>query len=105
MSINRGSRRSYKSIIRALDARAQRRAYNAGMQCNIDANGKKVRFIGGSITTLIGLVLLGLALGKVIEGGWVWPVVVITLLSGAFQIFEARAGWCVVRAMGFKTPV
>ena len=24
---------------------------------------------------------------------------------GAFAVFEARAGWCVVRAMGFKTPM
>ena len=75
------------------------------MQCNIDANGKKVRFIGGTISTLIGLVLVGLALGKIIEGVWVWPLAIAVLVSGGFQIFEARAGWCVIRAMGFKTRV
>ena len=26
-------------------------------------------------------------------------------VAGVFGIFEARAGWCVVRAMGFKTPI
>ena len=25
--------------------------------------------------------------------------------NGAFAVFEARAGWCAVRAMGFKTKM
>jgi hypothetical protein len=32
-------------------------------------------------------------------------VTLLILLSGVFAIFEARAGWCIVRAMGFKTPI
>jgi hypothetical protein len=35
---------------------------------------------------------------------WWYPVAAITF-GGAFAIFEARAGWCVIRAMGFKTPI
>jgi len=27
------------------------------------------------------------------------------MLGGAFMIFEGVNGWCVVRAMGFKTPI
>jgi len=27
------------------------------------------------------------------------------VLGGAFAIFEARAGWCALRAMGIKTPL
>jgi hypothetical protein len=27
------------------------------------------------------------------------------LALGAFMIFEARAGWCAVRALGFKTRI
>jgi hypothetical protein len=27
------------------------------------------------------------------------------MLGGAFAIFEARAGWCALRAMGIKTPL
>jgi len=25
------------------------------------------------------------------------------IIGGAFAIFEAKAGWCVVRALGFRT--
>jgi hypothetical protein len=75
------------------------------MQCNIDAKGKSVRLMGGIINVVIGLVLLGLGAAKIIEGVWVWPLVAVVLASGAFMIFEARAGWCVVRAMGFKTRI
>jgi hypothetical protein len=32
-----------------------------------------------------------------------WIVTVLVLAGGAFAVFEAWAGWCVVRAMGFKT--
>ena len=33
-------------------------------------------------------------------------IVAIALLgSGAFMTFEGWSGWCVVRAMGFKTPL
>jgi hypothetical protein len=32
-----------------------------------------------------------------------WIVAGVCVLMGAFAIFEARAGWCVMRAMGFKT--
>ncbi len=39
------------------------------------------------------------------DGAWPWVVTVACLAGGAFGVFEARAGWCVVRAMGFKTPV
>lgn len=38
-------------------------------------------------------------------GIWRWTVSIGCGLGGAFAVFEARAGWCVVRAMGFKTPM
>ena len=28
-----------------------------------------------------------------------------TLYTGEFAIFEGRTGWCVVRALGFRTPI
>ena len=40
---------------------------------------------------------------NVLAGGWVWLIVAGLALMGAFSVFEARAGWCVVRAMGIKT--
>jgi hypothetical protein len=74
------------------------------MQCNIDARGKAVRLIYGIIGVTVGIVLLlAWALPR---GGWVaWTVTGVTVAAGAFSIFEARAGWCAVRAMGFKTRI
>lgn len=74
------------------------------MQCNIDSKGKAARLIGGIITSVIALVLIALALFQVVPS-WVLWVGIGTLAAGGFQIFEARAGWCVVRAMGIKTPI
>jgi hypothetical protein len=73
------------------------------LQCNIDAKGKAVRFVLGTAI---------LAGGAGLAGYWVWRggmmtgITALALLSaGAFMIFEARAGWCALRAMGWKTPV
>jgi hypothetical protein len=74
------------------------------MQCNIDARGKAVRLINGIVGMAVGIILLlAWALPR---GGWLaWTVTAFVLAAGAFSIFEARAGWCVVRAMGFKTRI
>jgi hypothetical protein len=73
------------------------------MQCNIDAFGKRIRLISGLVVTGIGLVVGGLTAAGVLPAwGW-WPTLGL-LLGGGFMIFEARAGWCAVRAMGVKTP-
>lgn len=74
------------------------------MQCNIDARGKAVRLISGIACSIIAIVLLVLALLDV-AGTWAWIVAVVLLLGGLFQVYEGRTGWCVVRAMGFRTPV
>lgn len=72
------------------------------MQCNIDAQGKRARFIYGAVMLLIGVILL-LAWALPTSSTFGWIVSILAILSGAFGLFEARAGWCVVRAMGFKT--
>jgi hypothetical protein len=74
------------------------------LQCNIDARGKLARLIYGVVLLILGLVLL-LAWALPTGGLWAWAVTIVSLLGGAFAIFEARAGWCVVRAMGIKTPM
>jgi len=74
------------------------------MQCNIDARGKRVRLVSGLGVLVVGLVLLVFALVGTF-GWWMWAVALVALACGAFQIFEARAGWCAIRAMGIKTPV
>ncbi len=73
-----------------------------GLQCNINARGKAARLIWGVVLVVVGLVLL-LAWAVPTGSTWAWVITALCLLGGAFAVFEARAGWCVVRAMGFKT--
>lgn len=75
------------------------------MKCNIDARGKKARLLWGLAAVVIAIVLLVLAAVEVLSGTWPWVTGGLLLAIGAFSIFEARAGWCAVRAMGFKTPM
>lgn len=75
------------------------------MQCNIDAKGKAFRMISGIIVGAIGLVLLLFAVFGVLNERWAWITAGALLALGGFQIFEARAGWCIVRAMGIKTRI
>jgi hypothetical protein len=74
------------------------------LTCNIDSRGKLARLIYGIVLLAIGLLL---------AWRWAWPagsalrwtITVVCIASGAFAIFEAKAGWCIVRAMGMKTPM
>ena len=72
------------------------------MTCNIDARGKAVRLRIGIISVLAGLVAL-VAWALPSGTGLAWYVTASLLGTGAFAIFEARAGWCALRAMGFRT--
>jgi len=74
------------------------------LQCNIDSRGKRARLLSGIILILIALI---------VSGVWAWPrhsavglaIALLFLIAGAFSIFEARAGWCALRAMGIRTRV
>ena len=74
------------------------------LTCNIDARGKLVRLWYGIALVLIGIVLM---LAWALPRGTVfaWVVTVACVLGGALGIFESRKGWCVLRAMGMKTPI
>ena len=74
------------------------------LTCNIDARGKVARLIYGLVLIVLGAVLL-FVLAMPYRSFWPWAVVAFCLLSGGFAVFEAWAGWCVVRAMGFKTKL
>ena len=74
------------------------------MQCNIDARGKRVRLLIGLASLAAAAVVAALILLNVIPGGWMWTAVVCAAGCGAFGVFEARNGWCAMRAMGFRTP-
>jgi uncharacterized membrane protein YecN with MAPEG domain len=75
------------------------------MQCNIDARGRLARLISGIVVSIIAMIVLALAAMGTLAAWWWWLVGALLLASGGFQIFEARSGWCIMRAMGFKTPM
>ncbi len=75
------------------------------MQCNIDQRGRRLRAIAGVVTVAGGITLLALAAWG-IGLGWVMLAAgAVMLAAGAFMIYEARRGWCALRAMGIKTPL
>jgi len=75
-------------------------------ECNIDARGKAYRLKLGIMGVTVGFVLAaafylaGIEFQRVL---WIIPMAIIG--GGAFSIFEAQTGWCVVRALGFRTPL
>ncbi len=72
--------------------------------CNIDGKGRVVRLIGGLVLAATGC--LGFLSWAEPTGDRVATVLCVACLAiGAFMISEARASWCVVRALGFKTRV
>ena len=74
------------------------------MICNIDQKGKHLRYTAGLALAAAGIILLTLwALPW--ESLWAWVISIILLATGLFMVFEARAGWCALRAMGIKTRI
>ena len=62
---------------------------------NINRGGRWVRVIWG-----LGLVALGISLAA--KSRWAFSLLVA---AGAFSLFEAARGWCVLRACGIKTKM
>ncbi len=74
------------------------------LQCNIDARGKRIRLINGIVAFIAAMLMIAFwawGSGSMLA----WTISLFVLAAGAFMIFEARAGWCVMRAMGFKTRI
>lgn len=74
-------------------------------ECNIDARGKAARFMGGIASIVAASIFAFLLVTDVVSIGFGWYAIAGAYLGGAFAIYEARAGWCIVRAMGIKTPL
>ena len=74
-------------------------------ECNIDAKGKAARFLGGVASIVGALFLAALLATETLSLGFGWYAVAGALFGGAFAIYEARAGWCIVRAIGIRTPL
>ena len=74
-------------------------------ECNIDSKGRALRFFTGILAMLGGgLAYLILMMEEIPVPESIGTLGVLAMfIGGAFAIFEAKAGWCVVRALGFRT--
>lgn len=73
------------------------------MQCNIDQRGRRARLVSGAVVDGVGAITLG-------AGVWTgqWLIIMagaVISFAGLFMIFEGLKGWCVLRALGVKTPL
>jgi hypothetical protein len=73
------------------------------MKPNIDRNGRLLRAASGTICILFGAAIW--LIGWPESTGLRTVVSVASGLIGAFQWFEARKSWCIVRACGIRTPL
>jgi hypothetical protein len=106
--MNISSRLTYLSVLAAVRLAHYNRLIHQmerlmAPTCNIDEKGAKVRQVWGVMCLMVA-VLLGL---MAFWSGtwWLWIVVGAAFLAGIFALYEAKKKWCVVRAMGMKTPV
>jgi hypothetical protein len=74
------------------------------MQCNIDGRGRFARIVTGVLTAAVGAGLVLAARMDAVPAWGLWAGLGC-LAGGGFAIFEGVKGWCVVRALGFKTPM
>ena len=72
------------------------------MQCNIDQRGRAIRRNGGILCLVLAAASFVAAYSGVARGVFL-SLGAGLILGGLFQLFEARMGWCAVRAMGFNT--
>ena len=75
------------------------------MECNIDQKGRLARLYTGIFAIAVGIALALLTYLSGIPATLGWIAVAGSVFGGAFAIFEARKGWCIVRAVGIKTPL
>lgn len=75
----------------------------SGLACNIDQRGKRARLISGAIVVLCGGALI--ITGLIAKWKALLMAGIFLDVAGAFMIFEGTRGWCVLRAIGIKTPM
>ena len=73
--------------------------------CNIDSKGRVLRFVTGIFAVLGGIIMALMISQNILPSDTYWIPVLGCIAGGAFSMWEARAGWCVVRAIGIKTPI
>jgi len=75
------------------------------MECNIDAGGKYVRLLIGICAVVFSIPVLMLTVSGLIDTNIGWMVVASMWAGGIFSIFEGWSGWCIVRALGYRTLI
>jgi hypothetical protein len=75
------------------------------LTCNIGAAGKAFRLKIGIVFVSGGIILGLMMVFSVLSSPIFWLLVTGSIFGGAFCMWEARAGWCVVRAMGIRTSI
>ena len=75
------------------------------LACNIDAKGKLFRLIIGILSCSFGITLFILINTNVVTSSVYLLPALGSIFGGLFAVWEARAGWCLVRSLGIKTPI
>ncbi|RJU80569.1 MAG: hypothetical protein DWB93_05705 [Candidatus Poseidoniales archaeon] len=73
-------------------------------KCNIDAKGKLFRFTIGMFSVISGIVIISLFNLNIFLSEEILLMGIFSIIGGLFAIWEAREGWCIVRAIGIRTP-
>ena len=79
--------------------------FSDAMECNLDARGKATRLVSGTLGVLFGIVLGLLFLFDVTSWHLLPYIIAASIFGGGFAIFEGWSGWCIVRAIGIRTPL
>lgn len=73
------------------------------MKPNIDRKGRIARAACGALC-VAGGVACGLTAWPE-STVWRWTTIISLGAFGAFQLYEAKKSWCIMRALGVKTPM
>ena len=95
----------YINFFRRKEQTNDARGITMAFECNIDARGKVARLKLGIRLLVLGLILGALTLFGVIPTTLGWVITGGAITGAIFVMWEARMGWCVVRAMGVRTKI
>jgi len=73
------------------------------MKSNIERKGRIARAITGLLCIAFGIAVWPMHWPEAVL--YRWAISIVAIAAGAFQLFEAKRGWCIVRACGLKTPM
>jgi uncharacterized BrkB/YihY/UPF0761 family membrane protein len=74
------------------------------LQRNIDTRGRVARGVSGLLCLAVAALLF--FAGTDWQPMWLrWVLFGGAVVLGGFQMFEALVGWCITRALGFRTPM